>query len=85
MKTHIEELAKRIAGKTGNGEFPVDQTVRIAVMKKGGACEFGGTPLDADDYVINEELKGKLKAGDEVLVMQLSEERHVVLMKVVEP
>lgn len=82
---HIEELAKRITGKTGNGDFPVDQTVRIAVMRKGGVCEFGSTPLDSDDYVINEEIKGKLKAGDEVLIMQLSEEQYVVLMKVVDP
>lgn len=82
---YMEKLARRIAGQPEAGEGPVDQTMQIAVMKHGGNCDFGGMPLDKEDYLVNEAIKGTLKEGDEVLIMQMSEEKHVVLMKVVDP
>ena len=52
-------------------------------MTSGTTCEIDGIELDADDLVVNADLKGKLKRGDKVLMARVSEDTYAILMKVV--
>lgn len=45
------------------------------------SCRTGTLELDKDDLIVNETLKGKLQAGDVVLITQISEETFAILAK----
>lgn len=83
---YTEELARRIKGKPQEGEEePVEQVLQLGTMLDSLRCDIGTMILDPDDYKINKRLKERLTAGDKVLVVQLTEEQHILMMKVVEP
>ena len=83
---YTDELARRIAGKPAEGEeTPVEQILQLGTMQDSLRCDIGTMVLDPDDYKLNKHLKGRMETGDEVLVVQLTEELHLILMKVVDP
>lgn len=57
--------------------------LRLAEMQTSTSCTIGSLPLDAEDLLIAEHLKGKLKKGDAVLVQKVSSDHYVILAKVV--
>lgn len=83
---YTEELARRIKGKPREGEEePAEQILQLGTMQDSLRCDIGTMVLDPDDYKLNKHLKGRLVEDDEVLVVQLTEELHLILMKVVDP
>ena len=57
--------------------------IRMCEMTSGTTCEMDGVELDAEDLIINADLKGKLKQGDKVLMTRVSENTYAILAKVV--
>lgn len=55
-----------------------------AEMTDAEKCDIGDLVLDKDDLFVAEHLKGKLKKGDTVLVQRVSDERYVIIERVVE-
>lgn len=74
---YLEELAKRIKGV--DAEDAVEQTLQMAVMGENGTCNFGGIVLDEEDYIVAHNLDGKLGVGDEVIAVQLTEEKFAII------
>ena len=54
---------------------------KLAEMTGKDSCRTGTLELDKDDLIVNETLKGKLQAGDVVLITQISEETFAILAK----
>lgn len=52
-------------------------------MLESNKCKVGSIELDDDDLLFNEQLVGKLKKGDTVLIYRLSDEKYVIIAKVV--
>ena len=55
--------------------------IKLAEMTGKDSCRTGTLELDKDDLIVNETLKGKLQAGDVVLITQISEETFAILAK----
>lgn len=55
----------------------------LGEMKSPTECVIDKLELDPDDYLINEDIKEKLAAGDTVLVLRYSEELYIIMAKVV--
>lgn len=73
----IINTMRKEAGRIENIRYPdVRNDIRTT-------CEIDGIELDADDLVVNADLKGKLKQGDKVLMARVSEDTYAILMKVV--
>ncbi|MCI9428502.1 MAG: hypothetical protein HFI81_12360 [Eubacterium sp.] len=58
--------------------------IQIGVMDGEDSLRMGKLKLSGKDFLMAEHLKGKLKKGDMVAVYRHSEERYLVLAKVVE-
>lgn len=58
--------------------------IQIGVMDGEDSLRMGKLKLSGKDLLMAEHLKGKLKKGDRVAVYRHSEERYLVLAKVVE-
>lgn len=59
--------------------------IRIAVMSGPTSCRMNHLDLDKEDLLFSEHLlNGKLKNGDMVLVVKISEEKFAVIEKLVE-
>ena len=80
----MTELARRIKG-VPEEELPVDQHMQLAEIGKNGTCNLGKMVLDREDYKIAQNIKNSLSPGDEVAVMQLTDEKYLILAKVVDP
>ena len=65
------------------GAKTVTSSFRLAEMQTSTSCTIGSLPLDAEDLLIAEHLKGKLQKGDDVLVQKISADHYVILAKVV--
>lgn len=55
----------------------------LGEMKDNTVCKIGKLELDPDDYMINEDIKDKLKAGDSVVLIRHTEDMYIILAKVV--
>ena len=55
--------------------------IKLAEMTGKDSCRTGTLEPDKDDLIVNETLKGKLQAGDVVLITQISEETFAILAK----
>ena len=73
-----EKIINTMRKEAGRIERTSD--IRMCEMTSG---EIDGIELDADDLVVNADLKGKLKRGDKVLMARVSEDTYAILMKVV--
>lgn len=69
----------REQSRTTNPSVP-----RLAVMKTATKCDIGDLVLDPDDYLISDRLKGKLKAGDVVLIQKISDEQYAIITRLEE-
>ena len=76
-----EKIINTMRKEAGRIERTSD--IRMCERTSGTTCEIDGIELDADDLVVNADLKGKLKRGDKVLMARVSEDTYAILMKVV--
>lgn len=58
--------------------------VRLGTMGNEGSCSIGTIQLETDDLLVDEELGKKLRAGDTVVVTEVSDARFAIIAKVVE-
>lgn len=65
------------------GRIKRTSDIRMCEMTSGTTCEIDGIELDAEDLIINADLKGKLKQGDKVLMTRVSEDTYAIITKVV--
>lgn len=72
--------------KIMRGEGRKDNTapIQLGIMNGAASCSIGKLKLSDNDLLMAEHLKGKLKKGDKVAVYRYSDERYLVLVKVVE-
>ena len=77
-----EKLIKTIRAEADRNKNPYE--IRIGTMKTKTTCLLGALELDNDDFLINEELEGKLEAEDNVLIVQVTPSKYVIIAKVVE-
>lgn len=86
-----EEILKVIQkeGKKGNTE-----SIHIGTMTGGTSCKIGELPLSGNDLLIAEHLRtgyqkdkntfiGPLKSGDKVAIYRISDEKYVILERLV--
>lgn len=76
-----EKIINTMRKEAGKAERTSD--IRMCEMTSGTTCEMDGVELDAEDLIINADLKGKLKQGDKVLMTRVSEDTYAILTKVV--
>lgn len=55
----------------------------LGEMKDNTVCKIGKLELDPDDYLINADIKDKLKEGDSVVLIRYTEDEYIILAKVV--
>lgn len=81
--SYTEELAARIMQKQKEGT--IDTVLQIGVMSNSDRCEIGDLALEKDDFYIASHIKDHLVAGDMVAVAQVTEEKFLIIEKVVDP
>ena len=72
-----EKIIKTMRDEGNRNPAPV---LQLATMTGSRSCKLGTMELDADDLLF---CAGNLKAGDKVVVYRISEEKYILIAKVV--
>lgn len=78
----------------GEGEKRNPASIQIGTMTGGTSCKIGDLPLSGSDLLMAEHLKtgyqkdkntfiGPLKSGDQVAIYQISDEKYIILERLV--
>ncbi len=76
-----EKLIKTIRAEANRDKKDVLQLGTMTAKKE---CTVGSIELDEDDLLVAEHLSGELAKGDTVLVARISEDKFIIIEKVVE-
>lgn len=74
-----EKIVSMMKESGGDGS----SSITLGEMKDNTVCKIGKLELDPDDYFINADIKDKLKEGDSVVLIRYTEDKYIILAKVV--
>ena len=74
-----EKIVSMMKQSGGDSSSPIT----LGEMKDNTVCKIGKLELDPDDYFINADIKDKLKEGDSVVLIRYTEDKYIILAKVV--
>ena len=80
----MDSYTKILALMRDEGMKNNEKGVRLAtVTTSSGKVKVGELVLSPEDYLIEENLKGKLKKGDKILIKRVSEDKFAVFSRMV--